>query len=44
MGCGQGQIIPDLVDHFDRILGVDISQAQIDQANAENAHNNVQYQ
>ena len=43
IGCGQGQIIKELVHRFDKIIGFDISDAQIKQAQAQNTYDNVQY-
>ena len=44
MGCGQGQIVGELVNHFEKIIGVDVSVEQISQARARNQFTNVEYQ
>ena len=37
-GCGVGRISPALASHFDRVTGVDISAAMLDQARRLNRH------
>ena len=37
-GCGVGRITQALADHFDKVVGIDISEAMIAQANTLNRH------
>ncbi|XP_071480822.1 putative methyltransferase DDB_G0268948 [Diadema antillarum] len=43
VGCGSGQFTRSLARHFDRALGCDVSQAQIDEAKRQNRQSNVDY-
>lgn len=43
VGCGSGQSIELLVPHFKKILGLDISEAQITEAKNQNKHGHVDY-
>ena len=43
VGCGQGQIIREIADYSKSIVGFDISEAQIDQARAQNTLPHVEY-
>ncbi|XP_071510844.1 putative methyltransferase DDB_G0268948 [Diadema antillarum] len=43
VGCGSGQFTRSLARHFDRVLGCDVSQAQIDEAKRQNQQSHVDY-
>ncbi|XP_072173419.1 putative methyltransferase DDB_G0268948 [Diadema setosum] len=43
VGCGSGQFTRSLARHFDRALGCDVSQAQIDEAKRQNRQSHVDY-
>lgn len=43
VGCGSGQSADGLASNFNRVLGVDISESQIEQAVATNTCSNVEY-
>ncbi|XP_066301587.1 putative methyltransferase DDB_G0268948 [Branchiostoma lanceolatum] len=43
IGCGSGQSTIILAPHFQQVTGIDISEAQIAMATAQNKFNNVQY-
>ncbi|XP_074654569.1 putative methyltransferase DDB_G0268948 [Tubulanus polymorphus] len=43
VGCGSGQSTPLFADHFDRLIGLDVSQAQIEEANTRNTYANIKY-
>jgi len=43
-GCGPGLMSTVfLAPYFDKILGVDISESQIEQATLNNKHSNIEY-
>ena len=44
VGCGQGQIMSKLVDHFYHIVGVDKCIEQIRKAEEMNSYHNVKFQ
>jgi len=44
VGCGPGVTSTSLLSpHFDKVLGVDISEAQIREANLHNEFDNIEY-
>ncbi|XP_074655132.1 putative methyltransferase DDB_G0268948 [Tubulanus polymorphus] len=43
VGCGSGQSTPLFADHFQTLIGVDCSQAQIEEATRRNIHENIEY-
>ncbi|XP_074654568.1 putative methyltransferase DDB_G0268948 isoform X2 [Tubulanus polymorphus] len=43
VGCGSGQSTPLFADHFQTLIGVDCSQAQIEEAKRRNVHENIEY-
>ncbi|CAD5114897.1 DgyrCDS3931 [Dimorphilus gyrociliatus] len=43
VGCGSGQSTKLMANHFDRIIGLDISEAQIFEAKRNNEHDNVEF-
>ena len=43
VGCGSGQSTEPLADHFKEVIGVDISQEQINKATQASRNNNVSY-
>ncbi|KAG2459707.1 CRG1 methyltransferase, partial [Polypterus senegalus] len=43
IGCGTGQVSRSLAPHFEKIIGVDISEAQLDEARKETNLSNVKY-
>ncbi|XP_041461054.1 putative methyltransferase DDB_G0268948 isoform X2 [Lytechinus variegatus] len=43
IACGSGQFTQSIARHFDRIIGFDISKAQIDEAKSQNQRGNVEY-
>eukprot|EP00057_Strongylocentrotus_purpuratus_P012545 XP_011667019.1 PREDICTED: putative methyltransferase DDB_G0268948 isoform X2 [Strongylocentrotus purpuratus] len=43
VGCGSGQFTQSLARHFDRALGFDISEAQIEEAKKHNQFSHVEY-
>jgi len=43
-GCGPGLMSTVLLaPYFDKVLGVDISESQIEQATLNNEHSNIEY-
>ncbi|XP_053327958.1 putative methyltransferase DDB_G0268948 [Spea bombifrons] len=44
IGCGTGRYTLPLAPHFHKVLGVDISQSQIDEARRSSSFENVTYQ
>lgn len=38
LGCGTGQSTFVLAEHFDRVLGVDVSESQIEEARDQIIH------
>ncbi|XP_072020677.1 putative methyltransferase DDB_G0268948 [Amphiura filiformis] len=43
IACGSGQGTEDLAQHFEKVIGIDISSAQINEANRTNKATNVEY-
>lgn len=43
IGCGSGQSTQQLAPHFEKVIGVDVSEAQIREAQINNSNNNVIY-
>lgn len=43
VACGNGQLTSELAGSFDRVIGVDISEAMLKSARIHNAHPNVAY-
>ena len=43
VGCGSGQSTTILAPHFDKVVGLDISAAQIDEANKKEKPGNVEF-
>ncbi|XP_051786286.1 putative methyltransferase DDB_G0268948 [Erpetoichthys calabaricus] len=43
IGCGTGQVSRSLAPHFEKIIGVDISEAQLEEARKETNLTNVKY-
>eukprot|EP00058_Branchiostoma_floridae_P019125 XP_002604614.1 hypothetical protein BRAFLDRAFT_92848 [Branchiostoma floridae] len=43
LGCGSGQTTELLAPHFQRVTGMDVSDAQIEVATANNNYSNIQY-
>jgi len=44
VGCGPGLMSTSfLAPHFDKVLGIDISEAQIAEANANKEYDNIEY-
>ena len=41
MGCGSGQVTDMLSPYFTNVIGIDISEAQIEEANRTNGTSNV---
>ena len=44
VGCGSGQSTRILSPHFEEVIGLDISQAQVDNANKAASEANVKFQ
>ena len=43
VGCGSGQATQVFQRHFDKIIGIDISAQQLNQAKRQNTYENIQY-
>nr|XP_054750476.1 putative methyltransferase DDB_G0268948 isoform X3 [Lytechinus pictus] len=43
VGCGSGQFTQSLAQYFDRALGFDVSEAQIEEAKKHNKFSHVEY-
>lgn len=43
IGCGSGQSTKCLAAHFENVLGIDVSSAQIQEAQNSNTHTNITY-
>lgn len=43
VGCGSGQSTEIYADHFDQVIGLDVSQEQLDAARVRNTRPNLSY-